>query len=146
MTRLRLRTIAILALLGMVAALSAPAMAYDPRSIMLPSLEEAQNIMEYGSIVHDPLSRYVKSFLPEDERYPLVDNHVDLPDNVRMFEQPAKVPVNAKDTAAFAMDTPRIGGGTALAPTGGAVSTQPVGRDTLRDTLNDVNRALGIDE
>ena len=144
MTRLRLRALAILAILGMVAALSAPAMAYDPNSLMVPTLEEAQNIMEYGSIVHDPLSRYIKSFFPEDERYPLVDNHVDLPDNVRQFEQPPKVPVNTKNTTTFTTDTPRIGGGTPLASTGGAVSSQPVSRDTLRDTLQDVNNALGL--
>jgi hypothetical protein len=145
MTGLRLRPIALVALLGLVTLVSAPAMAFDLRESMIPSLEDAQNIMQYGSIVHDPVSRYIKPVSRDAELNPVNDTFWTPPDNMQLFEQPPVVPANERDTSAFSGETPRLGGGVPLASSGGgASSVQPVDRNSMRDTLQDVNGALGL--
>ena len=148
MTGLRLRPVAVVALLGLVALLVAPAMAFDPRDDNVPSLEDAQNVMEYGSIVHDPLSRYIKAIDPDWDKKAMVDNHVPVPDNVRPFAPPPGFGRNGMDdfmgSQGLAGNDTRIGSGVPLASTGGGMSSQPINRSTMRGTLQDVNDRLGL--
>lgn len=144
MTGLRLRPITIAALLGLIALLSAPAMAYNLSESRVPSLEDAQNINEYGSIVHDPISRYIYPVDPSVVGKPTYDSEVDLPDHLRFLKPPLLLEANPKDTSTFSGDTPRVGTGVPFPSSSGGATTEPVNRSAMRSTLEDVNEALGL--